>query len=94
MTNPQPPTNQPETRVQIASQFYDTHEKHVDLVDFLFGEYFNGVTPLPSTAPYVADLDGGETETQVEKAIIDSPDYDNNPPEPAVGTGGRALYPH
>jgi hypothetical protein len=87
-----PPTN--ETRVQIASQFYDTHEKHLDLVDFLFGEYFQGVSPLPSTAPYVTDLDNGQTETQVEKAIIDSPDYSSNPPQPAAGTVGKSLYPH
>jgi uncharacterized protein (TIGR03118 family) len=89
-----PPTNPPETRRQIASQFYDTHEKHVDLVDFLFSEYFNAVSPLPSTAPYVAALDAGQTETQVEKAIIDSPEYSNNPAAPAAGAVGRALYPH
>jgi PKD repeat protein len=92
-----PPSN--ESRLQIASQFYDTHEKHVDLVDFLFSEYFNGVTPLPDATPYVADLDGapgvgGQTETQVEKAIIDSTEYNTNPPEPAAGAVGRALYPH
>jgi hypothetical protein len=40
------------------------------------------------------DLDNGQTETQVEKAIIDSPAYSDNPPEPAAGTVGRALYPH
>ncbi|HVX13045.1 MAG TPA: DUF4214 domain-containing protein [Pirellulales bacterium] len=85
------PTN--ETRLQVASQFYDTHEKHTDLVDFLFGEYFQGATPLPDTAPYVTDLDNGETETQVEKAIIDSSAYSESPPEPAAGTVGRALYP-
>jgi hypothetical protein len=87
-----PPTNA--TRLQIASQFYDTHEKHVDLVNFLFGEYFQGVTPLPDTTPYVTDLDNGETETQVEKAIIDSSAYSDNPPKPATGAVGRALYPH
>ena len=87
-----PPSN--ESRTQIASQFYDTHEKHVDLVDFLFGEYFNGVSPLPPTQPYVTDLDAGQTETQVEKAIIDSSDYNANPPKPAAGSVGRSLYPH
>jgi hypothetical protein len=87
-----PPTS--ETRLQIASQFYDTHEKHVDLVDFLFGEYFQGVTPLPNATPYVTDLDQGQTETQVEKAIIDSSAYSSNPSEPAAGTVGRALYRH
>jgi hypothetical protein len=92
MTNP--PTNPPESRFQIASQFYDTHEKHIDLVNFLFGEYFQSVSPLPSTAPYVTDLDQGQTETQVEKAIIDSSAYSSNPPEPAAGSIGRALYPH
>jgi VCBS repeat-containing protein len=91
-----PPTNPPETRFDIASQFYDTHEKHVDLVNFLFSEYFSGVSPLPSTQPYVADLDFplSQTETQVEKAIIDSPDYRSNPPAPAVSTVGKPLYPH
>lgn len=63
------------SRLQIASQFYDTHEKHIDLVDFLFGEYFNGVTPQPSAQPYITDLDYGQTETQVETEIIDSPAY-------------------
>lgn len=61
------------------------------LVDFLFGEYFQGVTPLPDTTPYVTDLDDGETETQVEKAIIDSSAYSDNPPEPAAGAVGRRL---
>jgi hypothetical protein len=91
-----PPTNPPQSRFDIASQFYDTHEKHVDLVDFLFGEYFHGVSPLPSIDPYVADLDFplSQTETQVEKAIIDSPEYQTAPPEPAAGSVGRALYAH
>jgi hypothetical protein len=89
-----PPTNPPETRFQIASQFYDTHEKHVNLVDFLFGEYFQGVSPPPDATPFVTDLDQGQTETQVEKAIIDSPAYSTNPPKPAAGTVGLALYPH
>ncbi|HVX12713.1 MAG TPA: DUF4214 domain-containing protein [Pirellulales bacterium] len=87
-----PPNN--ETRLQIASQFYDTHEKHVDLVNFLFGEYFLGVSPQPDATPYVNDLDVGQTETQVEEAIIDSSAYRSNPPEPAAGAVGRALYPH
>jgi hypothetical protein len=60
----------------------------------MFGEYFNGVSPLSSPQPYVTDLDKGETETQVELAIIDSPDYRNNPPQPAAGTVGKTLYPH
>src|SRR6185312_13019502 len=86
------PTN--ETRLQIAWKFYDTHEKHADLVNnLLFAEYFQGVTPLPDATPYVTDLDNGETETQVEKAIIDSSAYSDNPPEPAAGTVGRARYP-
>jgi hypothetical protein len=89
-----PPNNPPETRAQVASQFYDTHEKHVDLVDFLFGEYFNSISPLPSTQPYVAGLDAGESETQVEKAIIDSPVYSGSPRQPAAGSVGLALYPH
>lgn len=91
-----PPTNPPESRFDIASQFYDTHEKHVDLVNFLFSEYFNGATQLPSIDPYVADLDfpSNQTETQVEKAIIDSPEYRSMPPEPVAGTIGRALYDH
>lgn len=83
-----------DTRLQIASQFYDTHEKHVDLVNFLFGEYFLGVSPQPDPTPYVHDLDVGQTETQVEEAIIDSSDYRSNPTEPAAGAVGRALYPH
>jgi VCBS repeat-containing protein len=86
-----PPMN--ETRLQIATQFYDTHEKHAVLVDFLFGEYFQG-TAAPDPTPYVALLDNGETQTQVEQAIIDSPDYRNSPPTPAAGTVGRALYDH
>ena len=55
---------------------------------------FNEVSPLPSKLPYVADLDGGQTETQLEKAIIDSPDYSNNPPMPASGAVGKALFDH
>lgn len=91
-----PPTNPPQSRFDIASQFYDTHEKHVDLVDFLFSEYFNGISPLPSIDPYVADLDfpSNQTETQVEKAILDSPQYQSAPPQPAAGSVGRALYDH
>jgi hypothetical protein len=83
-----------ESRLQIASRFYDTHEKHVDLVDFLFGEYFQGVSPLPDATPYVTDLDNGQTETLVEEAIIDSPAYGENPPKPSAGAADRALYPH
>ncbi|HVX14132.1 MAG TPA: DUF4214 domain-containing protein [Pirellulales bacterium] len=81
-----------ESRLQIASQFYDTHEKHVATVDFLFGEYFQGASPLPDATPYVTDLDNGQSETQVETAIIDSSAYGEFPPEPATGAVGRALY--
>jgi hypothetical protein len=42
----------------------------------------------------VALFDAGETETQVEQAIIDSPAYQSTPPEPSLGTVGKALYPH
>jgi hypothetical protein len=81
------------TVAQVAADFRKTHEQHVDLVDFLFGEYFNADT-VPDSAPYVALLDGGETQTQVEQAIIDSTQYRNTPPPPAAGTVGRALFEH
>jgi hypothetical protein len=80
---------------QVASTFRKTHEQHVDLVDFLFGEYFGNSSPTTTQAqPYVSLLDSGETQTQVEQAIIDSQAYSNSPPEPAPGTVGRALYQH
>ena len=87
-----PPTN--ESRTQVATQFYNTPEEHGLLVDFLFSEYFKGTVPTPDTAPYVADLNAGETQTQVELEIFRSPQYVNAPPAPAVGTVGDALYPH
>jgi hypothetical protein len=81
--------------IQAAAAFYGSHEDHVDLVNFLYGEYFNGATPTAAeAAPYVADLDTGQTETQVELAMIDSAPYQNTPPEPAAGSVGTALYPH
>ncbi|HET6880312.1 MAG TPA: hypothetical protein VFI31_09165, partial [Pirellulales bacterium] len=76
-----------------ASQFYDTHEKHVALVDFLFGEYFQDNTNSDPT-PFVTLLDNGQTQTQVEQAIIDSTAYQNDPPEPAAGAVGQALFTH
>jgi hypothetical protein len=86
-----PPNN--ETRLQVATGFFDSHEQHVNLVDFLFGEYFDNSNPTAAQAmPYVDDLDAGQTQTQVELAIINSPDYSNAPPEPAAGTVGLALY--
>lgn len=69
-----------ETIGQVAADFRKTHEQHVDLVDFLFGEYFGNTNPTDAQArPYVADLDAGETQTQVEQAIIDSPEYRSTP---------------
>jgi VCBS repeat-containing protein len=83
------------TTGQVAADFAITHEQHVDLVDFLYDEYFNGATPTAAQAqPYVADLDAGKTQTQIELEIVDSPDYSNNPPPPAPGTVGEALYQH
>ncbi len=78
---------------QVAAAFRKTHEQHFDLVDFLFGEYFNGSTP-PDPTPYIAQLDAGSTQTQVELAIIDSDAYRNTPAPPAPGTVAKPLYQH
>jgi len=86
--------NSGQTRQQVASDFVGAPERHVELVDYLFGEYFKGVTPTPDPTPYVNLLNSGETQTQVEQAIIDSTAYDNTPPQPAQGTVGTALYQH
>jgi hypothetical protein len=51
-------------------------------------------TRMPDATPCITNLDNGQTETQVEKAIIDSSAYSDNPPEPAAGAVGKALYPH
>ena len=83
------------TQKQAAAGFLDSPELHGDLVDFLFGEYFNNPNPTPPQAQtYVNDLNDGETRTQVELAIINSPSYSGTPPEPVAGTVGIALYPH
>jgi hypothetical protein len=83
------------TRLQVAAGFYDSPEQHMNLVDFLYGEYFNGAVPTSAQSqPYVTDLNAGQTETQVELAIIDSSVYRDTPPEPAAGTVGVALYQH
>ncbi|HVX62303.1 MAG TPA: DUF4214 domain-containing protein, partial [Pirellulales bacterium] len=87
-----PPTNA--SRAQAAIQFYNTPEEHGVLVDSLFSEYFNGIHPLPDKTPYVTDLNNGDTETAVELKIIDSQQYRDNPPAPAAGTVGKALYDH
>jgi hypothetical protein len=83
------------TTQQVAAEFQTTHEQHVDLVNFLYGEYFNGAMPTQAQAqPFVSDLDAGKTETQIELEIIDSPAYSTTPPVPAAGSVGLALYPH
>ena len=86
--------NSGQTRQQVASDFVGAPERHVELVDYLFGEYFKGVTPTPDPTPYVNLLNSGETQTQVELKMINSLVYSNAPPEPAVGKVGSALYPH
>jgi hypothetical protein len=83
------------TTAQVAADFQVTHEQHVNLVDFLYGEYFNSAVPTAAQSQgYIADLDAGKTETQIELEIIDSPDYSNTPPAPSPGTVGKALYQH
>ncbi|HVA47496.1 MAG TPA: DUF4214 domain-containing protein [Pirellulales bacterium] len=81
------------TRSQVAAGFESSAEQHALVVDFLFGEYFLDVTP-PDPTPYIDELNAGVTQTQVELNIINSPAYANNPPEPAAGTVGLALYEH
>lgn len=80
-------------RFQVAADFQASPEQHTLVVDFLFSEYFLGVTP-PDPTPYIDELNAGETQTQVELNIINSPAYANNPPKPAAGTVGLALYEH
>ncbi|HVC96606.1 MAG TPA: LamG-like jellyroll fold domain-containing protein [Pirellulales bacterium] len=83
------------TRQQVAAGFLNSPELHGDLVDYLFGEYFGNQNSTPAQAqPYVTDLNDGQTRTQVELDIINSPEYLDAPPEPAAGTLGIALYPH
>ncbi len=45
-------------------------------------------------APFIQRLDDGQTQTQIEQAIIDSAAYQNAPAEPVAGAVGRALYIH
>lgn len=82
------------TRYQVANGFQSSPEQHAMLVDFLFSEYFQNVTPTPDPAPYIDQLNAGQTETQVELNIINSPTYHDNPPRPAPGAVGIALFEH
>jgi hypothetical protein len=83
------------TTAQVAEAFRNTPEQHTKLVDFLFGEYFGNPNPNPiDVQPYVDLLNAGETQTQVEQAIIDSSQYRSTPPEPAPDMVGDALYQH
>lgn len=81
-------------RFQVAADFLASPEQHVLVVDFLFSEYFLNVSPTPDPTPYIDELNAGETQTQVELSIINSSAYANNPPLPAAGTVGLALYEH
>ncbi|HVX14224.1 MAG TPA: DUF4214 domain-containing protein [Pirellulales bacterium] len=82
------------TRTQVAAGFVTSPEENALTVDFLFSEYFLNVEPTPDPTPYINQLNAGVPLTQVELNIINSPDYSNNPPEPAPGTVGLALYQH
>jgi hypothetical protein len=82
------------TRFQVAAGFQASPEQHALLVDFLFSEYFQNVAPTPDPTPYIAELNSGQTQTQVELNIINSPTYHDNPPQPAPGTVGVALFAH
>lgn len=82
------------TRAQVATGFQVTPEQHALTVAFLFSEYFLNVSPTPDPTPYIDELNAGQTQTQVELNIINSPAYSNNPPQPAAGTVGIALYEH
>jgi len=82
------------TMQQVANQIYSSPQNHINLVSFLFGEYFNGDSPSQTPAPqtYETDLDNGQTQTQVELLIVDSPQYQSLPPAPAAGSVGVALF--
>ncbi|HVC98603.1 MAG TPA: DUF4214 domain-containing protein [Pirellulales bacterium] len=84
------------TRNQVAADFLNSSELHADLVDALFGEYFDDPNPTPAqAAPYVTDLNDGQTRTQVELEMINSQQYEDASPEPAAGTVAIiTLYPH
>jgi hypothetical protein len=74
------------TRQQVVLGFETSHEAYTNDVTSFYQLYLNR-NPSPSeAAPYVAQLESGSTQADVQIEIINTTEYQNNPPLPATGT--------
>ena len=80
------------TRQQVVLGFVRSPENFQQLTTAFFQEYLLRLPTVAEVNQYVAQFQAGATQSDVQEAIINLPEYANTPPAPAAGTVGRSLY--
>ena len=65
----------------------------LNLTNAFFQQYLNRKPTDGELAQYVGQFKAGGSQRDVQKAIIQLPEYANSPPAPAPGTVGLPLNP-
>jgi hypothetical protein len=77
----------------VVLGFVQSPENFGNLTTAFFQQYLNRKPTVSELAQYVGQFKAGGSQRDIQKAIIDLPEYANTPPAPAPGTVGLVLYP-
>ena len=81
------------TRQQVVLGFVRSPENFANLTTAFFQEYLLRQPSAAELNQYVGQFEAGATQSDIQVAIINLPEYANTPPAPAAGTVGPSLYP-
>jgi len=81
------------TRQQVVLGFVRSPENFQQLTTAFFQEYLLRLPTVDEVNQYVAQFEAGATQSDIQIAIINLPEYANTPPAPPVGGVGRSQYP-
>jgi len=80
------------TESQVVLGFLSSTEYYTNLVDGFFQQYLERAPSSAELAQYLSQLQAGASQRAIQIKIVDTPEYLNNPPAPAVGAAIRLYY--
>jgi hypothetical protein len=77
------------TRQQVVLGFEDSPENFRNDVTGFFQQYLNRQPTADELASYVAQMEAGASQRQIQIELIDTPEYRSTPAAPAAGSVNR-----